>query len=153
MHTKTLIRDYLENTIIMQLATSSSNVPWCCNVHFAFDSEFRIFWNSRPSRRHSIEIEQNQFVAAAIAKPHEPNEKPQGVQLEGIGRVIKGNDPLFDHAFTTFTERFKFFADKKDLFKKGYENETHTFWYIKPSRIVLFDTVHFPDQPQQELVL
>ena len=58
-----VIREYLPEVIHMSLATSHNNVPWICEVHYAFDDELNLYFRSLQSRRHSKEIAENKQVA------------------------------------------------------------------------------------------
>lgn len=74
-----VIREYLPYVIHMSLATSHGNKPWVCEVHYVFDKDLNLYFMSKSSRRHSKEIEMNEYVAGNIVKQHELGQKPRGV--------------------------------------------------------------------------
>lgn len=92
MDVEKIIREYVEKTIHMSLATSENNIPWVCEVHFAVDDDLNIYWRSKTDRRHSIEIAKNPFVAGNIVKQHELNESVVGVYFEGRAELLENVD-------------------------------------------------------------
>jgi uncharacterized protein YhbP (UPF0306 family) len=63
MDPKDVIRRNINKCNIMQLATSSNDIPWVVTVHFYADDELNLYWSSRDSRRHSQEIASNPNAA------------------------------------------------------------------------------------------
>ncbi len=66
MDVEKIIREYIDKTIHLSLATSSDNKPWVCEVHFAYDEQLNLYFRSLKSRRHSQEIAKNPNVAGNI---------------------------------------------------------------------------------------
>lgn len=87
MNLKKLIRDYLKEAKLMQLATSVNNKPWVCSVWFGFDVDLNIYWFSSTKRRHSKEVMKNPKVGGAIVYPHTPKDPPRGLQFEGTAKM------------------------------------------------------------------
>ncbi|MDQ5954057.1 MAG: hypothetical protein QG647_795, partial [Patescibacteria group bacterium] len=83
-----LIKDYLKEAKMMQLATVSNGKPWVCNVWFAADKNLNVYWFSATNRRHSIEVAKDSHVAAAICLPQTSSDKPRGIQLEGTAELV-----------------------------------------------------------------
>lgn len=151
MKLKDLIRHYLNNARLMQLATSVDSQPWVCTVHFYSDKNLNFYWMSTLARRHSKEIEQNKKVAIAILI-HEDNPKEEYV----IGISAEGNARLISRGKTEKigSEYIKKLDKDPDLLKDILEDRNpHRFFCLKPSKIVLFDSKSFPDNPRQELNL
>src|SRR5258708_6100239 len=82
------IEDYLENARLMQVATSENNQPWACSVYFACDPSFNLYWISKPERRHSEEIRNNEKVAGTIVLPHNPGDDVRGLQFQGVAKEL-----------------------------------------------------------------
>lgn len=148
MDLEKLIREYLEKTQLMQIATCLNNQPWVATVHFAFDENLNLYWISSFDRRHSIEIEQNPNIAAAIVKPHTSGEKVRGIQLSGVASRLSGADiqagmDIYTKRYTTPRERVKNIVEQTS-------GENHTVYKIKPELFVLYDEVNFPNSPRQE---
>jgi uncharacterized protein YhbP (UPF0306 family) len=150
MELRKLIKDYLKEAKLMQLATVKDNKPWVATVWFAYDDKFNLYFISRHNRRHSLEISKNPFVAGAIVKPHRTlGDKTRGLQFEGKCVEVKGKELI--KSFALFAKRFpkvtKFILSPKDIIEGATD---HHLYKIDPTAIVLFDEVNFPDQSRQE---
>lgn len=150
MDVKSLIKGYLQEAKLMQLATSIDNQPWICSVWFAADEDLNIYWFSSTTRRHSEEITKNPKVGAAIVLPHTPDDPPRGIQLEGTAEMLTKQEDI-DKAISLYTNRI--FSQEKIKEFMEYAERPHKFYRIKPTRFVLFDAVNFPDNSRQELTL
>ena len=85
-----LIRNYLPEVNIMQLATAVGDQAWICTVHYYSDESLNLYWVSSRERRHSKEIQQNKKVAATILV-HENNEAENyviAITIEGIAELV-----------------------------------------------------------------
>lgn len=142
-----LIRDYLKEATMMQLATSVNNQPWVCNVWFASDDDLNIYWFSSTTRRHSGEIKQNAKVAAAFCLPQTPKDAPRGLQVQGT--AIELESPEDTAKARSVYEGRVFDAKTIDSLVANPE-KPHKFYRITPSLFVLFDAVNFPDESRQE---
>lgn len=146
MDVKDLITDYLQQARLMQVSTARNNQPWTCNVYFAFDDNFNLYWISTPQRRHSQEIEANEKVAGTIVLPHTPGQKVRGLQFQGIGKRATGEDMKI--AMDTYASRMGMKEERKQSILNG--KDKHVPYVIQPTLFVLFDEVNFPDNPRQE---
>ncbi len=147
MDLRNLIKEYLKEAKLMQLATSVNNQPWVCNVWFAADKDLNIYWFSSTTRRHSKEVLKNNKVSAAIVLPHTPKDTARGLQLQGTAELVKDKKTLAK-AVLLFTGRI-FSRKQIELFMKNRE-KPHSFYKIKPTQFVLFDVVNFPDNSRRE---
>lgn len=147
MNIKQLIRDYLKEAKLMQLATSLDNQPWVCSVWFAADSDLNIYFFSSITRRHSEEVSKNPKVAGAIALPQTPEDSPRGLQFQGMAELLTSQEDI-DKARSVYEGRI-FSKEKIEEFM-SYKEEPHKFYRIKPTLFVLFDAVNFPDNSRQE---
>jgi uncharacterized protein YhbP (UPF0306 family) len=48
-----IIRDYIDKSLHLSLATVSENKPWVCELHFVFDDDLNLYWRSKADTRHS----------------------------------------------------------------------------------------------------
>jgi uncharacterized protein YhbP (UPF0306 family) len=88
-----IIRQYLPQVVHMSLATAGiDGKPWICEVHFAFDEELNLYWQSFQDRRHSQEIAQQPRVAGNVVAQHFLNQKVRGVYFEGVAEKLEGVD-------------------------------------------------------------
>lgn len=139
---ESLIRKYLGQVQVMQLATVADNQPWACNVHFAADDNLNLYWLSQPNRRHSQEIAKNKNVAATVAIKF-PENPVIGVSVEGEAEVV-----LTPEAVEVFDGKFNLNGDFKKKLLEGAADEK--LYRLKPRLFVLFDQVKFPDRPRIE---
>lgn len=143
-----IIRRYLQEAKMMQLATVSDGKPWVCNVWFAADNDLNIYWFSATNRRHSQEVMKDPHVAAAICLPQTPSDAPRGIQLEGTAELL--TEPIdVARAIKHYVGRIFNLRQVKQFM--AHLDRPHRFYRIKPSQIVLFDVANFPDDPRQVL--
>lgn len=144
---RTLIKKYLQEARLMQLATVINNQPWVCSVWFAADEKLNIYWFSSITRRHSKEVMKNHKVAAAIVFPQTPSDRPRGLQLQGIAELLTKEKDI-NKAISIYAGRI--FAKEKIKEFMQDDEKPHRFYKIKPTQFVLFDLVNFPNDPRQE---
>lgn len=152
MDIQKLFEEYMKQANVMQLATERNGQPWVSTVWAAYDQErHSVYWLSRRSSRHSKELGQNQRVAGAVVLPHDPNNSErQGFQMEGDASECFGDD--LERAYKVYAAKFD--TSKDYLEKAKQQGEDVTTWYaLKLRKIVTFDTIHFADDPRQELIL
>lgn len=87
-----IIREYIEKTPHMSLATVSDNKPWVCEVHFIKDDDLNLYFISKQTTRHCQEISVNPFVAGNIVRQHPLDESPIGVYFEGQAEKINATE-------------------------------------------------------------
>lgn len=83
-----IVREYIDKSLHMSLATVSGDRPWVCEVHFVYDEDLNLYWRSLASRRHSQEIAANPNVAGNIVKQHALDEYPHAVYFEGEAEML-----------------------------------------------------------------
>lgn len=87
-----VVRKYIEKTVHMSLATVSGDVPWVCEVHFAYDNNLSLYFRSLKSRRHSQEIAANPKVAGNIIDKYGLGDPVVGVYFEGAAELLEAGD-------------------------------------------------------------
>jgi len=145
-----LVKSYLQKVNIMQLATAVDNQPWACTVHFASDDQLNLYWTSKTDRRHSKEIEKNNKVSVTV--PIEDNQKGGyviGVSFEGTASKAEGGQEELAHNLSV--KKLKRDPNRLEAIRSG--KEPHNYYVLKPSKIVLFDSKNFPDDPRKEIQL
>jgi uncharacterized protein YhbP (UPF0306 family) len=151
MQAEEFIRQYLEHVKLMQLATSANDQPWACTVHYYSDKELNLYWISTLEREHSKAIAQNPKVAAAILVHENTADEKYiiGMSIEGKAELIGEQIPL------EIGENYvqKIGREPSLLVDIASGKNPHKFYRLKPSKIVLFDTKNFRDNPRQEMVL
>jgi uncharacterized protein YhbP (UPF0306 family) len=104
MDIESIIREYIDKTVHMSLATSNEGKPWVCEVHFGYDDELNLYWRSLKSRRHSQEIAINPNVAGDIVDKHEVGQSVVGIYFEGTATLLEAGEEQ-DAAFTAMNNR------------------------------------------------
>lgn len=151
MNPQDLVKRYLPQVNIMQLATIDDGKPYLCTVHYYSDDDLNFYWISRSNRNHSQHIVKDPSVAAYVLV-HENTQQENFV----IGISIVGTAELFSsQASKSIREAFikKHNKPSDYLDNVGSENDPEQFYRIKPSKIILFDNQNFPDEPRQEIKL
>lgn len=83
------VREYIDKTVHMSLATMSGDKPWVCEVHFAHDDGLNLYFVSKVTTCHCREIAANLQVAGNIVKQHPLEESPHGLYFEGNAQLIR----------------------------------------------------------------
>lgn len=134
-----LIRGYLPQGTIMQVASVAAGQPWICTVYYVSDDACNLYWLSLPSRRHSRELASHPKAAAAVAIKY--YRKPViGLQVEGDVEEVT-DASLIARIMKRYVAKYnagKYFYDN---FVAG--KNQHRLYRLKPRLIVLFDEVHF----------
>lgn len=147
---KKLIKVYLDQQKLMQIATVKDGKPWVCSVWQVSDQDLNIYYFSSITRRHSIEIESNPNISGALCYPSTPEEAPRGLSFEGtVERLVSTGDIAV--ARSLYEGRI-FPPEKVDEFM-AHKERAHSFYKITPTSYVLFDVESYPDNPRQQLDL
>ncbi|MEI6481293.1 MAG: pyridoxamine 5'-phosphate oxidase family protein [Candidatus Saccharibacteria bacterium] len=104
MDIEKIIREYIDKTIHMSLATCVDNKPWVCEVHFTYDESLNLYWRSTEARRHSQEITVNSNVAGNIVAQHKVGEYPAAIYFEGTAEIVE-DESLFEEMAQLFMKR------------------------------------------------
>lgn len=148
MDAKALVKQFLKEARVMQLATSVDNKPWVCNVHFYADDELNIYWASAPARRHSEEIAKNPNIAATI-KIHEDTPEEAyviGISIEGTAKLASEEEAK--KIAKAYGEKL---GKSPTLIEEILSGKNpNKFYKLTQKNVVLFDTHNFPDNPRQE---
>lgn len=150
MQPEELIKQYLDQVNIMQLATAVDNQPWACTVHYYADDALNLYWVSTLERKHSQDIAKNPKVAAAIMVHENTLAEPyvMGISTEGTAELIAQN--VTDEIAAGYAAKH---GKDSDMPAIAAGKHAHKFYRLKPSRIVLFDNKNFPEDPRKELRL
>lgn len=145
-----LIKKYINQINVMQLATSLNDEPWACNIHFYADDNLNIYWLSTEAREHSVHIASNPNAAVAIQV-----QENTSADKDVVGISMAGQAKLLDAVDKSIADGFVAKHQKPAGFLDGVLDGTsdHKFYMLKPSKIILFDTKNFPDQPRQAVII
>jgi len=134
MDIEKIVRENINKTVHMSLATSKDNKPWVCEVHFAYDEDLNLYFRSLSSRRHSQEIAANPSVAGNIVRQHELGEYPLGVYFEGVAEPLSPG-PDQQKAFECIKARLK---AEDSILEDAQNPEGHQFYKITVSKYYVF---------------
>lgn len=140
--------EFLALGTVMQLGTSVDNKPWISTVYFVADSERNIYWLSLPERRHSKEVVTNPQAAVAIAiKQDIP---VIGIQAAGLVSIVK-DDSIVKQIVETYVSKYD--GAGKDFHQRFVAGKNkHQLYKLTPTQLVLFDEVHFKENPVQKII-
>lgn len=149
-----LVREYLENAIVMQFATCRGARPWVCSVCFSFDDELNLYWFSERSTRHSKEIAENSAVAGAVVQPHAVGSPVRGLQFSGVAAELTGPEEI-RRALLSNAQRYGVGPERVSTLQGELESGSASYgiYRIRPDMFVLYDALHFADSPRKELIL
>lgn len=138
-----LVRQYLSQGRVMQIATVRGGKPWVCTVYFVADKSLNLYWLSLPTRRHSKEIMEDRHVAVTVAVKLD---KPViGVQAEGTVEVVT-HDGTIQGIMEKYVAKYDSGHNFYNNFVQGIEQ--HRMYRFTPERFSLFDEVTYPkDSP------
>lgn len=135
------VRAHIQKTIHMSLGTSANNIPWVCEVHFAYDQQLNLYFRSKPSTRHSQEIASNPLVAGNIVKQHELSDAVVGVYFEGSAEMLQN--------VTEESDAYKSMSAKSiagpDTLEEAKDSEGHQFYKITVTKWYVFGTFSTPN--------
>lgn len=92
--TKKQLLDFLKSQRLMSLATFGNSLC-ACNVYFAVDDAFNLYFMSEPSSDHCKNIVQNNTVACTIADSRQKvTDKKIGVQIKGVVEKVDDSEKI-----------------------------------------------------------
>lgn len=121
-----IIREYIDKSLHMSLATVSGNKPWVCEVHFVYDDDLNLYWRSLTSRRHSQELATNPNVAGNIVRQHSLEEYPHAIYFEGKAELLDDNEQQ-QKVYSLFQKRLG--ADETIL-AEAQKDDGHKFYKV-----------------------
>ena len=131
-----LAHEALSTSYLMSLGVVDAEGPWVADVIFVHDDECNVYWMSTSDRRHSIAIESNPNVAAAITVATKPGEPDLGVQMSGVAEVI--DSVPREVVLKYFRKR-----DKPEPAENFVVLEGHYWYVLRPMQIELIDEARF----------
>lgn len=145
MEVSTLIKKYLREGLVLQLATMRGDQPWVCSVYYASDDKLNIYWLSLPTRRHSEDI--TAHGKAAITIVVKVDQPVIGLQAEGTVEVVT-KPAQIAKLMKLYVKRYNAGQDFYDNFIKG--KNQHLMYRFKPKKFSLFDELNFPKGSSQD---
>jgi len=143
-----VVKQYLPQVNIMQLATVIDERPYLCTVHYYADNDLNLYWTSMLARRHSKEIAQNPKVAAYVLVHENTPEEDYVIGITFIGKAELVGAKIDSAIAEGYTKKLK---DNPDFVRKVVEDTTpFKFYKFTTEKVILFDNKDFPEDPRQE---
>ncbi len=144
-----LYQAYLQDVMLMQLATCRDGQPWLCNVWFVADEEDNIYWMSLQSRRHSAELTDNPHVAATFHKWYAGGfgEKGQALVMSGHATLVPQVD--IERVYNLYVARHPHLQNVQTCKDFADGSGAHVFYQLTPTEIVWWDEINFPEQSRR----
>jgi uncharacterized protein YhbP (UPF0306 family) len=152
-HERALLRSYVSDGKLMQLATiSASGAPWLAHCWYATDSDLNLIFMSKADRRHSTNIRDDERVAGGIIAMTLDGlgQKVRGVSFEGTAEQV--DEGRLSPAYETYSARWPQVGAMVSVDEISRQATDNRLWRVVPSMYVLFDEVNFPDSPRRELL-
>jgi uncharacterized protein YhbP (UPF0306 family) len=126
--------NYLANHQVMTLATSGPQGLWAAAVFYA-NLDFSLYFLSAGHTRHAQNITAEPRVAAAIQEDYKDWPAIQGIQLEGVVRLLEGTNRA--DAIAHYTAKYPFIAQANEQIQRGLARVN---WYcLEPDRLYFID--------------
>lgn len=145
MNKEEILKQFLSENKLMQLATQSEGKLWVCNLYFVVGKNLNIYWTSARNRRHSMEVEANPIVAATIVNDED---KKQAVQIAGKAYRITPEESQYAHE--TYGNKLGQKDSRMDEVNEDTK-QSRAYWVLKPDYFELWDEVNYPDEPKQRI--
>lgn len=147
MDIEKIVREYIDKTVHLSLATTLNDKPWVCEVHFAYDDTLNLYFRSLTSRRHSQNIAQNPNVAGDIIDKYALGDSVVGVFFEGRADLLGPGDER-QKAFECIKSRLQ--ADDAIL-AEADNPEGHQFYKIRVENWCVFGRFGQPSGQKYQL--
>ncbi len=121
-----IVREYIDKSPHMSIATVSGDRPWVCEVHFAYDENLNLYFRSQPFRRHSQEIAANPHVAGNIVRQHALDEYPHAIYFEGDTEMVT-DEGIFQEIYGYFKQRQNV---DESIIENAKKEDGHRFYRI-----------------------
>lgn len=143
-----IVKDNIDVTVHLSLATAKDNKPWVCEVHFAYDKNFNLYFRSLSSRRHSQEIAENPHVAGNIIDLH-PVDRSYvlGIYFEGKANMIEDKKEK-TIAAQLLAERLH--SNLNEIIDESRDPNGHQFYKITVREWSVFGKFKGQDQPSSK---
>lgn len=131
------LKSFLASNDLLSLATSDGKEVYACNLHYYADSEFNLYFVSRPDRKHSENILKHPQVSLCIYDPKYDEEMMvSGIQMKWICTQYTTNDGI-EH-MKAYYEKFpeKYNAEIKEILENY---DFRSFYKIEPKWVRVID--------------
>jgi uncharacterized protein YhbP (UPF0306 family) len=129
--------DYLRGHNVMTLATTGPQGLWAAAVFYVNDG-FTLYFLSAPTSRHSLNIEVQPNVSAAIQEDYKDWREIKGIQLEGEAKRVEGVEQTA--AIARYGLKFPVVGNLASAPAEIVKAMSRIAWYkVAPSRLCFID--------------
>ncbi len=121
-----IVREYINKSLHMSLATVNNDMPWVCEVHFVYDQMLNLYFRSLASRRHSQEIMNNPSVAGNIVRQHALDEYPHAIYFEGKAKIVD-DEGQYEKLYALFKTRLNC---NEEIIEDAKKVDGHKFYKV-----------------------
>ena len=128
---------YLSDRNVMTLATIGPQGLWAAAVFYVNDG-FTLYFLSAPTSRHSLNIEAQPTISAAIQEDYKDWREIKGIQLEGEARRIEGAEQAA--AISRYGLKFPIVGNLATAPAEIVKAMSRIAWYkVVPTRLYFID--------------
>ncbi len=153
MKEKEIIKKYLRECKLMQVATSEDNMPRIFNCWFSYDDKFNFYYISPHTAKHSKAIKKHPYVAASIVSPNISQvgvgKDVQGLMFEGQAFLVEGKELI--KAYMNFLKKHPNLSQYVKLINNKVEIKSTKIYKIIPNKGIWFDQINFEDEPRRKI--
>ncbi len=140
------LKECLESTQFMALATNGQAGVWNHAVFFAYDNQLNFYFISQPHSRHMQNISRQSEVALAIfSTSQSPVGNVAGLQVQGTAIILPDDEVAAAHAI--YYQRSPRIPGIPDQVESYLGNKADwKFVKVTPNEVGYFDTRFFDDR-------
>lgn len=117
---------------------------WINTLNFGYDKTPDLYYMSKISSRHSLNIIKNNKISASIfSTSQHPYKYVKGLQITGKVKMLE--DDQLDLAASIYYGRNNIFYDPKMIMDKHSKDSVWKFYVIKINEIFIYDTEFLGD--------
>ena len=141
------VAEILDATRLLSFATiSSDGAPSACNMYFAYDEDFRLYFLTPTSTEHVQNFLRDQRVAVVVADTQQTGDGgKRGLQISGVASRRSGDE--LAQGLAACRERFpataKALASEAALEASGWESRIYV---VIPEHVTIFDERTFGEE-------
>lgn len=143
------LKEVMDRTEFMALATVGGEGSWVCPVQFSYDKHLNLYFKSMPGSRHMEYLRVNPDVSAAIFSTNRfPGGAVAGLQLYGRAIILSSEKEVETAAKHHYGRSKPEIDYRSKLAEHTGEGATWNFVKIVPTDVYYFDARHFGEERQ-----
>ncbi|MEK7615088.1 MAG: pyridoxamine 5'-phosphate oxidase family protein, partial [Patescibacteria group bacterium] len=145
----TLLKEIMDRTEFMAVATSGVDGQWVCPVQFSYDSHLNLYFKSMPGSKHMQNLLHSPDVAIAIFSTNRfPHEDVAGLQIKGRAQILSDRSEVENAARYHYGRSQPELDYRTKVDEHLGEKAEWNFVKVVPTEVWCFDTRHFDEVRQ-----